>query len=253
MAPDLSSSAHCPAVSHTDFCTYAGKEKKKLNAIFVCLCLIRGLSQMCARVSLGFSPCCRRGCILCHVCVPDIGRKLLGLFMWRSDVCSVGEIFHIPFGRHWPSTLKAGAVSQVQHRLLTLPGLTLTQKHAVCSQFYFTFVCFCECVFAWAGQISFLKDIIISLPCRLDCSCDKRCDEQKIWNNRKWVRQMLTRCNYKSISKIDVLLTEFWPWLPNSAGLQGFPTTLHCFNIYGRVKRNQLDNWVAYLCFSFAV
>ncbi len=36
-----------------------------------------------------------------------------GLFMWRSDVCRVGEIFHMPFGKRWPSTIKAGTISQV--------------------------------------------------------------------------------------------------------------------------------------------
>lgn len=57
-----------------------------------------------------------------------------------------GEIFRVPFGRHWPSTRKAGTVSQVQRQLLTLTALTLTQKHTVSSGFLSH--CF-TCVGVW--------------------------------------------------------------------------------------------------------
>ena len=157
MALDMPSSAHRPAVSYTDLCTYTGE---KLNIILVCLCLIRDLSQMCPRLAslLVPLPAVAVG-VFYALCVPDIGRELLGLFIWRSDVCRLGEIFHVPFGRPWPSTLKAGTVPQVPRQPLTLTGLTLTQKLTVCSQFYFTFfslslslsVCVCVCMCVCVG------------------------------------------------------------------------------------------------------
>lgn len=81
-----------------------------------------------------------------------------GCFIWCSDVCRLGEIFHIPFGRHWPSILKAGTDSQVQGQPLTLTGLTLTQKHAYavnCSKFYFTILCVCRSYFILEGHLYF--------------------------------------------------------------------------------------------------
>lgn len=98
-------------LSAADLCSYA--EEKTKHYLF-CICLIRDLSQMCPCVALGSSPCCRCGCLYA-LCVSDIGRKLLGLFMWRSDVCRVWEIFPSPF---WEAlTLSGrGTVPQVQRR-----------------------------------------------------------------------------------------------------------------------------------------
>lgn len=171
--------------------------RRNLNTIFVCLCLIRDVSQMCPRVALGSSPCCRCGCFLCPVC-PWHWQEAAGVIhVTQWCVQHRGDIPH-PFWealtlntKGWDRLSSAAPTSHCNRTDIDPETCSL---QSILSH-YFVWVCVC-----WSkkkksvGRSDFILeglDIFIFHPCRLDCRCDKWCDGQKLWKNRKWVRQML--------------------------------------------------------------
>lgn len=128
--------------------------RKELNSVFVHLCLIRDLSQMCPRVSLGssrFLSLLLLWLFFYALRVPDIGRKLLGVIhVTQWCVQSWGDIPH-PF---WEAlTLNTKGWDCLPS---TGPNLSLQQdwhwprnkQFAVgfISQFYFIFSFLCVCM-----------------------------------------------------------------------------------------------------------
>lgn len=125
--------------------------QKKLNAIFVRLCLIRDLSQMC--------PCVvPLPAVVVRVYMPCVSLTLAGScwgYSCDAVMCAeLGRYSTFPFGRRWPSTLKARDCLSSPARSSQCKRTDIDRETHISQSICFTF---CVWVCVRAGPISSLK------------------------------------------------------------------------------------------------
>lgn len=141
--------------------------QKKLNAIFVRLCLIRDLSQMC--------PCVvPLPAVVVRVYMPCVSLTLAGScwgYSCDAVMCAeLGRYSTFPFGRRWPSTLKARDCLSSPARSSQCKRTDIDRETHISQSICFTF---CVWVCVW-GQVRFhpgkVGHTFIFFSCRLYCS-----------------------------------------------------------------------------------